>query len=83
MLPGVSGLGDARQKIFDPAQFPDWPAVIAHWQARLHAIAREVRDGVAGVSFADEADLKYCDVLPLLRLPERRRLWAARQEGRP
>ncbi len=76
LLPGVAGLGDERQKLFDPALFPDWPAVVAHWRERLHAVAREVGDGVAGVAFADEGALKYCEVLPLLRLPERRRLLA-------
>jgi len=29
--------------------------------------------------FADEKDLQYCEVLPLLRLPERRRLLAEAQ----
>ena len=44
----------------------------------VHAIAREVGEGVAGVSFADENQLRYCEVLPLLRLPERRRWLAER-----
>jgi exodeoxyribonuclease-5 len=39
-----------------------------------------VKAGVAGVCYADEKDLQYCDVLPLLRLPERRRLLAAAEE---
>ncbi|WP_434515064.1 PD-(D/E)XK nuclease family protein [Dechloromonas sp. ARDL1] len=77
ILPGVQGVGDERQKIFDPAEFPDWIAVITHWRERLHAVAGEVKAGVAGVSFADEKGLQYCEVLPLLRLPERRRLLAA------
>jgi exodeoxyribonuclease-5 len=77
LLPGVQGLGDDKQKIFPPADFPDWIAVVTHWRERLHAIAREVKEGVAGVSIADEKALRYCDVLPLLRLPERRRLLAA------
>ena len=76
ILPGVQGIADARQKIFDPAEFPDWIAVVTHWRERLHAVAREVRVGQAGVMFADEKDLQYCEVLPLLRLPERRRLLA-------
>jgi exodeoxyribonuclease-5 len=75
-LPGVQGIGDDKQKIFDPAVFPDWIAVITHWRERLHAIAGEVREGQAGVVFADEKALQYCEVLPLLRLPERRRLLA-------
>jgi exodeoxyribonuclease-5 len=76
ILPGVPGIADTRQKIFDPAEFPDWVAVITHWRERLHAVASEVRAGHAGVVFADEKALHYCDVLPLLRLPERRRLLA-------
>lgn len=77
ILPGVQGVGDEKQKIFDPAEFPDWIAVVTHWRERLHAVAREVREGVAGVSFADEKALQYCEVKPLLRLAERRRLLAA------
>jgi exodeoxyribonuclease-5 len=82
ILPGVQGLGDDRQKIFDPAEFPDWTAVVTHWRERLYAIANEVKEGVAGVAIADETALLYCDVLPLLRLPERRRLLAAALAGR-
>ena len=74
LLPGVRALGDAREKRFDPAQFPDWAALIQHWHERLYAVAREVREGVAGVMVADEGALAYCPVLPLLRLAERRRL---------
>ena len=76
ILPGVQGVGDDKQKVFDPAEFPDWVAVITHWRERLHAVAKEVKAGQAGVVFANEKDLQYCEVLPLLRLPERRRLLA-------
>ncbi len=76
ILPGVQGIGDDKQKIFDAAEFPDWIAVITHWRERLHAVAGEVGAGRAGVVFADEKKLQYCEVLPLLRLPERRRLLA-------
>ncbi len=72
LLPGVAGLDDDKRKLFPAAAFPDWNAVLAHWHARLHAIAEEIRAGDAGVRFADESALRYCDVLPLLRLPERR-----------
>ena len=81
VLPGVQGIGDDKQKIFDPAVFPDWPSVVTHWRERLQAIAREVRAGEAGVMFADEKALRYCEVLPLLRLPERRRLLAEAAGG--
>ena len=49
----------------------DWPATLAHWRAAIAAIAGEIRAGEAGVRVADEKDLRYCEVLPLLRLPER------------
>ncbi len=81
ILPGVQGIGDDKQKIFDPAEFPDWIAVITHWRERLHAVAKEVKQGQAGVMFADEKALQYCEVLPLLRLPERRRLLAQALTG--
>ncbi len=76
LLPGVSGIGDDKQKIFDPARFPDWPSVLTHWRSALTAVAREIRAGEAGVRIADEAALAYCEVLPCLRLPEWRR-WRA------
>ena len=76
ILPGIQGIGDDKQKIFDPTEFPDWIAVVTHWRERLHAVAKEVKQGQAGVVFADESALQYCEVLPLLRLPERRRLLA-------
>ena len=80
LLPGVRALGDTREKRFDPELFPDWPAVIQHWHDRLHAVAHEVREGVAGVMVADASALLYCPVLPLLRLAERQRL-LSKQEG--
>jgi probable DNA repair protein len=76
ILPGVQGVGDEKQKLFDPAEFPDWIAVVTHWRERLHAIASEIKRGEAGVSYAEEKDLQYCEVKPLLRLAERRRLLA-------
>ena len=71
LLPKVSGLAEAR-KLFPEAQFPDWESLVAHWRERIAAVAREVREGHAAVSFADEKALAYCEVKPLLRLPEAR-----------
>ena len=75
VLPGVSTLGDAKvRKEFTEARFPDWDALLEHWRQRVAAIAREVRAGEAAVTFTNEADLAYCEVVPLLRLPERQLL---------
>jgi exodeoxyribonuclease-5 len=70
-LPGVKGLEEAR-KVFDAVQFPEWHALLQHWRDSLEAIAEEIKAGEAAVRFADENDLAYCEVKPLLRLPERK-----------
>lgn len=49
-----------------------WSGILASWGDALSAIAHEIRDGEAGVEFTTESDLLYCEVTPLLRLPERR-----------
>ncbi len=53
------------------AQFSSFDALLEHWRTQLNAIASEIVQGVADVRFADENDLVYCDVKPLLRIPER------------
>jgi len=74
LLPKVAGINSkAGRKLFaDAERFPDWASVLEHWRQRIAAIAREVKAGEAAVSFRDEKDLRYCDVLPLLRLAERK-----------
>lgn len=81
LLQGVAGLNDKKaRKIFTEDDFPDWPALVAHWRGAIHAIAAELKAGVAAVRFEDEKQLEYCEVLPLLRLPERQ-LQYERSEG--
>ena len=52
-------------------QFDDWQSLLNHWKASIEAIAHEIKIGEAAVRFNHESDLMYCEVLPLLRLPER------------
>jgi len=52
-------------------EFTDWDALLEHWYLSLINIAQEITAGVASVTVNNEADLIYCDVKPLLRLPER------------
>lgn len=52
--------------------FSDWPQLLNHWRAAIEAIAQELRSGEAAVRFNDENELAYCEVMPLLRLPERK-----------
>ena len=49
----------------------DWDALLEHWYVSLTNIAQEIKTGMAAVTISKEADLAYCDVKPLLRLPER------------
>jgi exodeoxyribonuclease-5 len=64
------GLGAEAGLLDGVKAAPDWLETLQHWHAAISAVAREIRAGHAAVSFAREEDLKYCDVLPLLRLPE-------------
>lgn len=52
-------------------QFTSWQDLLNHWQTSIEAIAHEIKIGEAAVKFSDESDLAYCEVTPLLRLPER------------
>ena len=74
LLPGVEDLQSFRvRRVFNPTSFPDWASVLVHWHKAIYAIAGEVCQGNASVSFTDESDLLYCNVRPLLRLAERDR----------
>ncbi len=70
LLAKVAGIGDdAARKLFPG--ITSWPELLEHWRASIAAVAREVGEGCAAVRFADEKDLAWCEVLPLLRLAER------------
>lgn len=51
--------------------FTDWQHLKAHWQTAIEGLVDEIKAGFAPVTFTSEDDLLYCEVLPLLRLPER------------
>ena len=75
---GAARYDDTRSRARYPlARFPTWNAVLQHWRERLQALATEVRLGDAAVRLADPALLRHCEVLPLLRLSERRSQWLA------
>jgi exodeoxyribonuclease-5 len=52
-------------------RFSDWPSLLAHFKSSIEDIANEIKAGEASVKFSDTNALSYCEVLPLLRLPER------------
>jgi exodeoxyribonuclease-5 len=70
VLPKVTTLAKVtKSSAFQP--FADWDALLEHWYTSMTNIAQEIKGGVASVTVSNEADLAYCDVKPLLRLPER------------
>lgn len=81
VLPGVKAFNHEKNKLFDPVLFPDWPSVLAHWHTQITRTALALKGGEAAVVFESEQDLGYCDVLPLLRLPERQLQFEHLQAG--
>lgn len=81
IVPGIKAFNHEKNKLFDPAQFPDWPSVLAHWHTQITRTAQALKAGEAAVVFESEQDLGYCDVLPLLRLPERQLQFEHQQAG--
>ncbi len=85
VLPAVGALAKVAANSAFKA-FDDWQALLAHWYVSLTNIALEINAGEASVSISNEADLLYCEVKPLLRLPERllqyeRRQAALKEQG--
>jgi probable DNA repair protein len=58
-------------RTFEEADFPSWQSILQHWKASITTTAISLKNGDAAVTFENEKQLTYCDVLPLLRLPER------------
>lgn len=61
----------AKRKPAYTQNFVDWTHLLNHWKAAIEAIALELKAGEAAIRFSDEAELMYCEVMALLRLPER------------
>ncbi|SNR69730.1 exodeoxyribonuclease-5 [Methylobacillus rhizosphaerae] len=82
VLPDMTTLDDKKaREIFPEAEFPDWHSVLQHWRSSITAIVHELKRGEAAVQLQEEKDLMYCEVKPLLRLPERRLQFEHRQQG--
>lgn len=71
LLPELKSLAAQRRRYAED-EFPDWDALRSLWAERIREIALEVKNGTAAVVFDDEKALAYCDVLPLLRVAERK-----------
>ncbi|MFV1921570.1 MAG: PD-(D/E)XK nuclease family protein [Methylotenera sp.] len=72
IVQGATVFNDSRgRKVFDETNFPDWQSIIEHWKLSITTTAIRLKNGDASVSFKHENQLAFCDVIPLLRLPER------------
>jgi probable DNA repair protein len=71
IVSGIKAFNHEKNKLFDPEAFPDWPSILQHWRRQITHTAQALKAGDAAVVFESEKNLDYCDVLPLLRLPER------------
>lgn len=82
LLPNVYAVSsDKGRRLFDATRFPDWESVLRHWHDAIHEVAREVRNGDAGVRITSDKDIQYCDVRPLLRIAERQQQLAEAQRA--
>ncbi|TAL77205.1 MAG: hypothetical protein EPN76_08780 [Burkholderiaceae bacterium] len=74
----VKGLADGDcgfEGLANPEDWPgfagqSWEQVLAQWRAAISGLAQEFVDGVAVNRNLRADDIKYCDVLPFLRLNE-------------
>jgi probable DNA repair protein len=72
LVQGATVFDDKRgRKVFDEASFPHWQSIITHWKTRITETAIRLKAGDAAVIVENENQLAFCDVTPLLRLPER------------
>jgi probable DNA repair protein len=81
IVSGIKAFNHEKNKLFDPQAFPDWPLILQHWRRQITQTAQALKAGDAAVVFESEKDLDYCDVLPLLRLPERQLQFEHRHLG--
>ncbi len=56
----------------DNAIISDWSALKSIWHNRIEKITEQYLSGDAAVTFNEKIDFTYCDVLPLLRLAEKK-----------
>lgn len=70
------------RKRYPAEDYPTWDSLLTRWRERLESIAQEIQQGDARVQCLDEKALAHCDVLPLLRLSERRAQWLAMNTNR-
>lgn len=82
LIQGATVFNDSRgRKTFSEVHFPDWQSITQHWKNSITATAISLKNGDAAVTFDSEKQLTFCDVKPLLRLPERQLQFEHQQQA--
>jgi len=70
---GIGRDKDLLQGIKDSTatQYQSWDDLIGFWRCRIDDAIKSYESGNAAVKFTREKDIAYCQVKPILRLPER------------
>ena len=63
LLPGIK---DAAT-----IEYQSWDDLIGFWKCRIDEASKSYESGNAAIKFSREKDMAYCQVKPILRLPER------------
>ena len=56
----------------DHPDINDWESLLSLWQKHLEKLAEQFLSGDVSVTFNEKIDFTYCDILPLLRLAEKK-----------
>lgn len=56
----------------DSKEVRTWDELLSQWGQIIKEAALSYKDGECGIKFKDNTEFKYCRILPLLRLPEKK-----------
>ena len=70
--PSVEAITKQLNTKIDHPTIGNWDDLLSLWQSRLEKIAEQYLSGDVSVTFNEKIDFTYCDILPLLRLPEKK-----------
>ena len=70
--PNVEIITKQLSSKIDHPDISDWESLLSLWQKHLEKLAEQFLSGDVSVTFNEKIDFTYCDILPLLRLAEKK-----------
>ena len=70
--PNVEIITKQLSSKIDHPYINDWESLLSLWQNHLEKLAEQYLSGDVSVTFDEKIDFTYCDILPLLRLAEKK-----------